>query len=180
MQHDQEPKGWTPIEDARNVAGLFVLAAQVLSAPVEVFLRTRFGRRYFGFPSFLALFAVPMWMLFWPGEDPRPIMIFWALYVLMQLRARIEGLWMVARGDIVHTRYNGWPCLSRIFKRMSEQTIKGTIEPWLVIAVGMVTLGVSRPLGRLPRNRWRLADVHRQRHREHRTRPHLATARCLA
>jgi len=142
-----DPNNWTPIQDAQNAASLFVLAAQVMAAPVEVILRTRFGRRYHGVPAFLGLLSVPMWMLFWPQEDYTPIFVFWGLVFLMQLRARIESLVMVAKGEIVHTRYNGYPRLARIFKNTNEQKIKGNIEPVLVMIVGAALLAVSEPLG---------------------------------
>jgi len=88
-----------------------------------------------------------MWMLFWPQEDYTPIFVFWGLVFLMQLRARIESLVMVAKGEIVHTRYNGYPRLARIFKNTNEQKIKGNIEPVLVMIVGAALLAVSEPLG---------------------------------
>ena len=147
MRDQPEPKGWTPIEDTQNAASILVLIAQSLAAPVEVFLRTRFGRRYFGVPAFLGFLAVPMWMLFWPREDATAIFVFWCLYILMQLRARIESMIMVARGDIIHTRYNGYPRLARIFKKTHEHKLKGGHEPALVVIVGAFMLSVSEPLG---------------------------------
>jgi len=117
---DEQPKGWTPIQDAQNAASFLVLAAQALSAPVEVCIRTKFGSRYFGVPSLLGFLIISMWMLFWPGQDPQPIFIFWCFYVLMQIRARIESMVLVARGKAVHSRYNGWPRLASIFKKKTE------------------------------------------------------------
>lgn len=142
-----EPRGWTPIQDARFAANFLVLTAQVLAAPVEVFLRVRFGRHYFGAPSAIALLAIPMWHLFWPGEDPDPLMAFWLLFIVMQLRARIEGIAMVARGDVRHTRFNGEPRLARVFKKMPQEKIKANIEPLVVIGVGVGLLEYSPPLG---------------------------------
>lgn len=147
MRDQPERKGWTPIEDAQDAASILMLVAQSLAAPVEVFLRTRFGRRYFGVPAFLGFLAIPMWMLFWPDEDATPIFVFWVLYILMQLRARIESMVMAARGDTVHTRYNGYPRLARIFKRTHEHKLKGGHEPALVVIVGVFMLAVSEPLG---------------------------------
>jgi len=143
---DEQPKGWTPIQDAQNAASFLVLAAQALAAPVEVCIRTKFGSRYFGVPSFLGFLIVPMWMLFWPESDSQPIFIFWCFYVLMQIRARIESMVLVARGKVVHSRYNGWPRLAVIFKKKSEKKLK-ELEPWLVIACGLLTLAFSEPLG---------------------------------
>lgn len=147
MREQPEPKGWTPIEDAQNAASLLVLVAQALAAPSEVFLRTRFGRRYFGVPAFFGFLAVPMWMLFWPRDDATPVLVFWGLYILMQIRARIESMVMVARGDIVHTRYNGHPRLARVFKKTHEHKLKGAHEPALVVIAGVFMLGISEPLG---------------------------------
>lgn len=141
------PKGLTPIQDARAAASFLVLAAQILAAPVEVFLRVRFGRHYFGIPSAVALIVVPMWSIFWPDEDPGPLLIFWGLFILMQLRARVEGIRMSNRGEITHSRYNGYPRLARLFPRMAEEKIKGNIEPWLVMWAGVLMLGLSLPLG---------------------------------
>ncbi len=147
MPDQPDPKGWTPIQDAQQAASILVLAAQVMAAPVEVVLRTRFGRRYFGVTAFLGFLAIPMWMLFWPEEDPRPILIFWGLHFVMQLRARIEGIIMVARGDLVHTRYNGWPRLARVFKNTHEHKLKANTEPALVMLIGLCLLPLSAPLG---------------------------------
>ncbi len=147
MRDQPEPKGWTPIQDAQNAASILMLVAQSLAAPVEVFLRTRFGRRYFGVPAAIGLFAVPMWMLFWPREDPVPILVFWLLYLVMQLRARVESIVLAAKSEPVHTRYNGYPRLARIFKRTDERRIKAGAEPMLVIIVGACMLAVSEPLG---------------------------------
>ena len=147
MPEQPEPKGWTPIEDSQNAAAFLVLAAQSLAAPVEVFLRTRFGRRYFGVPAAIGLFAVPMWMMFWPGEDATPIFTFWVLFLVIQGRARIESILMSSRGDLVHSRYNGRPRLQRFFRRAGERRVKAVHEPLLVIGTGVLMLGVSEPLG---------------------------------
>jgi hypothetical protein len=144
---EQQAKGWTPIEDARKGANFAVFALQVLAAPVEVFMRTRFGAKYFGVPSAVALLALPLWMTFWPGEDPQPLLIFWGLYIVMQLRARIECARMVARGDYVHTRYNGWPRLARLFRRMPERHVKIGPETVFVCVAGGLLMAVSPPLG---------------------------------
>lgn len=147
MQEQQQGKGWTPIQDAKVAAHIALLAARALASPLEVMLRTGFGSRYFGLPSLLALFAVPMWMLFWPEHDPRPIIGFWLLFLVMQLRARLETVRMLRRGVFVHTSFNGRSRLAAIFRRMPEVRIKGEIEPWLAVIAGMLALGFSQPLG---------------------------------
>ena len=148
-QPQQPPpqSGWTPIQDMKQAVNMLVFVAQVLAAPVEVVLRTRFGARYFGTPAFCGLMVVPMWMVFWPGEDPGWLMCFWLLSLVMQLRARMESVVMVARGDFVHSRYNGWPRLAKFFSRSSERTLKGGLEPLVVILTGILLMPLSQPLG---------------------------------
>ncbi len=71
----------------------------------------------------------------------------WLRSLVMQLRARMESVVMVARGDFVHSRYNGWPRLAKFFSRSSERTIKGGLEPAVVILTGILLLPLSQPLG---------------------------------
>lgn len=147
MRDEPQANGWTPIQDARAAAGIAVLAAQTIAAPLEPFLRRGFGPRYFGLPALLGLFLVPFWMVLWPGEDPRPIVGFWWLFILMQLIARLESVGKRARQRPVHTRYNGTPRLSAIFRGTSEHTLKARHEPWLAILAGAAALPFSLPLG---------------------------------
>lgn len=147
QQEQQQPGGWTPIQDAQKAASWFVLAARVVASPLEVILRKSFGSKYFGIPSAIALFAVPAWTLFWPDESPAGIWALWIVFVLMQLRARLESARMVAKGEVIHTRYNGWPRLAAIFKRMPEQKIKAGLEPVVVFVAGALLMSVSQPLG---------------------------------
>jgi preprotein translocase subunit Sec61beta len=88
-----------------------------------------------------------MWMMFWPQENATGIAWFWLLFILMQFRARLEAAWMVRRGDIVHTRYNGQPRVARLIKRLDEQEIKGRIEPSIVLIIGLAVLVIDMPLG---------------------------------
>ncbi len=148
MQREEpQPKGWTPIQDAKAAANFLLLAAQSMAAPLEPFLRHHFGSRYFGIPSMLGLFIIPLWMVLWPGEDPRPIMGFWMLFILVQLIARIECVTTAARGRLIHTRYNGRPRLASVFRKTPERTLKSTHEPWLAIVAGALALTFSPPLG---------------------------------
>ncbi len=146
-QQDHQPGTFSPIQDARAAGNIVLLAAQSVAAPVEAFLRVRFGRRYFHVPAFLGLFIVPLWMLFWPLEDPRGILLFWCAYIVMQIRARIEMLWRSRMGLVGHSRYNGYPRLARLFRRMPEERIKAVVEPTLVMATGAIALVINAPLG---------------------------------
>lgn len=147
-QQQQQPEGlFNPIEDAKRAFSLLVFASQVLGHPVEVFLRTRFGSQYFGVAALVAFFTVPMWMVFFPTESPLGISIFWVLYILMQLRARIESGRLKAKGEVIHSRYNGWPRLAKAFKSMPESKIKAAIEPLAVFLTALAVMEGSVPLG---------------------------------
>jgi len=148
-QQQREPSqpGWTPMQDAKQAANMFVFVAHALCSPVEVILRKQFGSRYFGAASLGGLVAVPMWMIFWPGEDPGLLMCFWLFYLVMQFRARVESHWMLLRGSVVHSRYNGWPRIARFLPKSSEDKIKGGAEPTFVCLSGMLLMGISPPLG---------------------------------
>lgn len=143
----QEPKGWTPIQDAKRAAYVLAFASRVMACPIEVILRRQFGSRYFGMATLVALFAVPMWTLFWPEADPRGITALWLVFLVMQLRARIESAFRVARGETIHTRYNGWPRLASLFKHLPEKKLKAVIEPALVLVVGVFFMQGNPPLG---------------------------------
>ena len=150
MQDNQQPGPLHPgrmMDDAKKGLNMGIFLTRALSAPVEVFLRKGFGCNYFGFPAMVGCFIVPLWTGFWPRSSPVPMLVFWAVYLVMQLNARL-GTWGAAdRGEIVHSRYNGWPRLSRIFKRSPENRIKCLYEPAMVLLAGLLFLRFSPPLG---------------------------------
>lgn len=135
------------IEDAKQALAFLLFASQVITSPIEPILRTGFGRRYFGLPSFFGLFALPLWMLFWPEQDSRPIWGLWCLFIVMQLYARIQCVLMGRQGQLIHTRYNGFPRLGFILRRTHERILKGNCEPMLVMGVGLFVMNSSPPLG---------------------------------
>lgn len=142
-----EVRGWTPIEDARNAANLFVFVMQAMAAPTEVIMRRRFGRNAFSWPSFAALFFIPAWMLFWEGYDPRPLWVFLWVFIAFQLRARIESILVSLGRNPVHSRYNGDSRLQWLERWVEAKKIKGGIEGFVVIFGGFLLMPVSEPLG---------------------------------
>lgn len=147
MHNQQQQAGWTPIEDTKNLSYVLLFAARAIASPVEPILRRKFGTRYFGWATAVGFFAPPLWMMFWPGEDPSGIFVFWLIFLLMQLSARIESARMAAKGQYIHSRYNGWPRLARFFKTMPEQRIKAGPEPLFVFIAGAALMSVTAPLG---------------------------------
>lgn len=139
--------GWHPIQDSKWLLSWILFFAQVLAAPIELMLRTRFGKRYFGLPHAVALVGLPMWMVFWPGEDPGTFVFFWLAALLMQVRARMEQLRLSLRGQQEHSRYNGRSSLAFVLRRMSERSIKSIAEPLLVLVIGLTIRPEEGPLG---------------------------------
>jgi hypothetical protein len=129
MQPNRAGGGVGPIQKAQSAAGLLVFLAQVFASPLEVCLRRGFGTKYLGFQALGSLFAVGLWASIWPGADARPVVWFWWYVVLMFIRAKRESGRMAAKGVSVHTRYNGYPRLAALFKRMPETKVKGKVEP---------------------------------------------------
>lgn len=149
MQDNHMQGGGGPIQKAHQAAHIVLFVARVLATPLEIGLRNGFGPRYFGFQALVAVIVVPLWMALWPGHSPALLNGFWILMLLMFLRARIQSMRMVAKGDIVHTRFNGTPILGRYFKRMSEAKIKAMCEPGFGLLAGGLISQVDKPLGSL-------------------------------
>lgn len=118
--------GGGPFQNATRGAHYLVFAARVLASPLEVCLRRGFGPKYFGLQAVGTLLLFPLWTIFWPREDPAALYGFWAITMFFFVKAKAESNRMVAKGDIVHTRYNGTSCLQKFFKRFSESKVKGT------------------------------------------------------
>lgn len=149
MQQSNQGPMFSP-DGFRSFVGGIVSIARALALTVEVFLHRAgsFGERYFGLQvglSMLILFVFPM---FWEGHDPRPVFRYLLAFVIAVVICRVKIAARVRRGGPpVHSYYTGTPRLVRLFPRMKEETIKNTVEPFLVIAIGLFTLGISEPLG---------------------------------
>lgn len=141
--------GGGPFQSAARGASYLVFAARVLASPLEVCLRRGFGPKYFGFQAVGTLLLFPLWTMFWPADDPSALYGFWAIVMLFFARAKAESTRMVAKGDIVHTRYNGTSRLSRFFKRLPEAKVKGACEPAFGLFTGAILMQLDKPLGSL-------------------------------
>lgn len=160
-----------------------MFASSVFTAPLHAMLRKDMGPRYMGVPALIALLLLPLWPGFFPGHDPRPMFWFWLVFVAACLCRRVAGLLKPneLNGDdeappLVHSYYSGWPRLSRLFPKWSEEKVKSTGEPLCIGLVGLVLLDGNEPLGSyllwaaaaqcfstnaiLMRDKARLADMH--------------------
>jgi hypothetical protein len=147
MNQDQNQVPSGPMQ-FKTFLSWVVFIAGALAASLEVFLHRRFGERYLGLQAAVVLLIVPFYSLFWEGYDPTPLLQFLLAYVVMCALARIGIMARLRRGGAQeHSRYNGFPRLMAITRRISERTIKCVVEPMLVFFVGVFTMPTSEPLG---------------------------------
>jgi hypothetical protein len=124
--------------------------------PTEVLLHKGFGRRYLGVSGFLALFQMGLAILLFayfhestldPLYDAKPLLAYFGLYVVayfFTIYATIKRHW---RGQIEHTRYNGWPRFLPQRLGRFERSFKIVIEPNAVFLVGLDLAHWNWPLG---------------------------------
>ncbi len=141
----QEPSSAERLKATANWV-FFVVRSLAVIAEVS-FLRKGFGERYLGMQTFFALPVLLVYMAFWPGHDPRPLLWYLVLYLVMCGVARIDIARRRRAGLCVHSRHNGFPRIARLCPGMSEVAIKRSAEPLLVAGMGMLVAMVNLPLG---------------------------------
>jgi hypothetical protein len=131
----------------RNGAAWIAFISQTLAASVEVFLHTRFGRRYLGIQALAALVAIPIYSLFWQGQNLDAVWLFFWLYLLGCLLAKADVARRESRGDVEHSYYSGRPLLMPLFRHIGEADTKRVWEPALVVLGGAILRVQEPPLG---------------------------------
>lgn len=145
MPHPPRDNQGNLIDRTRTTMNVLTVVCQALVSSVEVPLHRCFGPRYFGLPSALAFAMIPLFSVFWPAEDCRPLLWYTAFYAVMCGAGRLSTA-KPAR-TAVHSRYSGLPRLARFLPWMSEEQIKRQVEPALVFGLGVALLAFSPPLG---------------------------------
>jgi FtsH-binding integral membrane protein len=117
---------------------LFVSLGQIMCKMVEVLTRWpgSMGERYLGIQAAISWMVCFFWAGFFPGKDPRPMMLLWFAATSALVIHRIAGAWRRNRGYVVHSVYIGTP----IFWSYSVEFV-------LVLMVGLVTVNINTPLG---------------------------------
>lgn len=147
---DQAPNGPFHPETIRRDIGVVALVLRVFAATAEVFLRRTdsFGERYLGMRALMAAALILIFQVFWPGEDPSFMLLYFVLYLAACLVIRVRTAWRIRRGGPQpHSLYSGEPRLMRGTKRLSEVAVKGFLEPMLVFVIGALLLPASEMLG---------------------------------
>jgi hypothetical protein len=141
MQQRQQQNDQLQMKDAFN---LFYLLANSHATTATVFLRTDFGRDGIGVHGMFGFFMI----LLWGGmTNSYPMFVFLCAYLLAVLSQRMKTFANSRKGIIPHSRYNGFPVVSkRLFPRMSERNAIG-IDAFLSLAIGGGLTFVDKPLG---------------------------------
>ena len=145
QQQTQQPNAIERFHSSVNVMMLF---AQSFAVPIEVLLHRKFGARYLSMKALIAVGLMIVFPVFLPHSDPRPLLWFIGVYLLMCLRARIETRWRERRGFVEHSRYSGFPRVCEHRPRWSEVTVKRIGEPFAAMLTGAIIAGLyNGPLG---------------------------------
>ncbi len=114
------------------------------SLSCTVFLRTSFGREGIGMHGLITMLMILGYGCAMQCLAMFPFFAVWFLAVCCQ---RIRRWLDERRGVIVHSRYNGYPWLSkRLFPRISELNAKG-IDAFICLFVGGVIAHFDKPFG---------------------------------
>jgi|ERR1043165_6581525 hypothetical protein len=141
----QQPQQGQPFQEMRQNVNMLVAVIQIIARMSEVFLRRpgTWGERYCGLQFVLSwIFCFCFSSLFYPREDPRPMLSFWLAATALLLVHRICGVWRRRFGYESHSLYSG-----RSWFAGDEIRAKTFKEPIVTILVGVFVLYGSTPLG---------------------------------
>lgn len=129
------------------VLGILRFVMRSWGTAVEVFLRREFGAEYLGTQAVGVLLLIPLYIAACERFDPRPMLVYLGVYLLLCFWHRVNVLRRSWRGEHGHRFYNGIPRLWRICPRCSEMTMKQVIEPLAVLGVGMLLMPILPSIG---------------------------------
>lgn len=143
QQHNQHGGPGDRMTLAGSLSALYLLAhSHALTC--TVFLRRDFGAEGIGLFGMIAGLLILGYGSF---ANCYPMFIYFLLWMLAVICQRIRQFRNWRRGVITHSRYNGYPFISkRLFPRMSELNAKG-VDAFLCLAIGGVLAQFCQPLG---------------------------------
>ncbi len=149
MQQQQQPPTREPFDVLCDIGpGLIRFFVRMWGTAVEVFVRKDFGSEYLGAHAAAALLFIPIYAFAGvPKHDPRPMLVYWLLFLVMCFLHRVSVIRRTWRGERGHRYYNGFPRLGGCFLKLSEETVKKVLEPLFVIGMGLILLALVPPLG---------------------------------
>jgi hypothetical protein len=137
------PQGNDPF-NARTGVNLLWLLANGYATTFTPFLRRGFGSEALGLNGVVGAIII----LLYAGatNSPETISFFW-VWLGFVLYQRIYGIRQRMNGQVVHSRYAGWPEVGMRFTK-SEKIARQVVEPLVCVVVGAVLWLYSEPLGR--------------------------------
>ena len=145
MTTSRSPEG-SSCSDTQSTMNGVVFLISVYATSVEVFLRHSFGCRYLGWQAVVVI-PVVMFHLAYSGDNhPGALTLFLTLYIVMGLLHRMSAFLAGWRGEIVHSRYNGYPLLLPRSMRQQQLLFKRWVDPLIVIALGYWILNAGERL----------------------------------
>lgn len=129
-------------------AQLVQIALTSPSVVIDVLAHRSMGPRYFD----ARIGGAVVMMLAFAGllaqHDPRPLLWFTLIFLIMNVVRRLETFWANRRDRGVHSKYGGRPLLCRYLPRLSERAVKHYVEPVLFAGLGLLSAcSWNAPLG---------------------------------
>jgi hypothetical protein len=137
------PNNNDPI-NARNGMNLLVLLANAHATTLTVFMRQGFGSEALGISGICAALMILLYAGF--SNSPEMITYLW-VWVAAVAYQRIYGIKQRQKGQVVHSRYAGWPQAAMRFTK-SEKIAREVVEPLICVAAGAAMYTWSEPVGR--------------------------------
>ncbi len=124
------------------------LAIRTCATSVEVLFHKRVGDRYLGVQAAAVLLLIPIYSLFWPGYDLRPLMWFLVVYLGAVVIARLGVVTRKRGGVRIHSFSSGVPRFMNGGSKLSEVQWKKCVEPFVSVffGAGLYVQG-EHPLG---------------------------------
>lgn len=140
---NQETTPGDKLTMANSLNGACLLAhAHALTC--TVFLRTDFGKEGIGIAGLISIVLILGWG---SASNSMPMLVFFACWILAVICQRIKQVINWQRGTVIHSRYNGYPIVSkRLFPRMSELNARG-VDAFICFGVGGLLTQFDKPLG---------------------------------
>lgn len=136
-----------------------VIWSCVGSLPAEVFLHKGMGRRNLGLNAAFAVCQMIAFICLFgfyfvngpeqgqPYYDPTPLCFYLLFFMFGLVGARFTIWRRERRGEIEHSRYNGFPHLLPQRLARFERSFKLIVEPTLVLILGLKVWNWNMPLG---------------------------------
>jgi hypothetical protein len=144
--HQQQHQSSGPSHAATMNA--FGVLARIFATSVEVLFHKQVGDRYLGLNAAAVLLLIPIYSVFWPGHDLRPLMGFLLVYLGAVAIARLDVVKRKRNGMRIHSLYSGYPRYMNGRTKLTELQCKQYFEP-LITAIAGAGLYVQgeQPLG---------------------------------